>query len=63
MSCCGQKRRAMADGGRVATSDAPPGRSSPQSPRPEAPPGRLVQPRPSAAMLAYLSRNARSRRR
>jgi len=63
MSCCGQKRRAVAQGTRAVTGDTRAHPSSAQGPGPQPPPGRLVRPRPSAAMLAYLARNARSRPR
>jgi hypothetical protein len=54
MSCCGHKRDALKQS-RPSTSIRP-GRGG-ASPDPASAPGRLTQPRPSAALLAYLARN------
>lgn len=58
MSCCGQKRSAIKQARPVAPSASVRAPSSPRSPTRVAGPGQIDQPRPSAAMLAYLARNA-----
>jgi hypothetical protein len=58
MSCCGQKRSALKQGSPAAPAKTPRARSTPRSWRQGSSPGQRNQLNPSAAMLAYLARNA-----
>jgi hypothetical protein len=63
MSCCGQKRSAIKQSSHRAPSAPQRGESYSQSPAPVSTPGQINQLRPSAAVLAYLTRNARRHQR
>jgi hypothetical protein len=62
MSCCGQKRNALKQSSPAAPITAARGAASRQRPPAASAPGQRTQSGSSAAMFAYLTRNARSRR-
>jgi hypothetical protein len=59
MSCCGQKRSAIKQSSHRAPSVPQRAEPAPRSPAPASAPEQMSQLRPSAAVLAYLTRNAR----
>ena len=58
MSCCGQKRSALKQSRPTSTRDIALAPSTPRNRPPASAPGQHDQLHPSAAMLAYVARNA-----